>query len=108
MKTDTDNEQLTFLEPPSFFPTWPKRESLEDRALGMFMGERMLDHPALETETASWRLAAVVYELRDLGWPVESIDIPASTEVRGNCFLALYRLLSNYTAELQVITGRRA
>lgn len=95
-KTDTVGEQLTFLDPLPFCPTWPKRGSLADRALEMFMGGRLLDHPEFEAETASWRLAAVVCDLRDLGWPIESIEIPAPTVARQCRFIALYRLSSKY------------
>lgn len=107
-KTETYDEQLTFLDPMPFCPTWPKRGSLADRALEMFMDGRLLDHPDFEAETASWRLAAVVCELRDLGWPIESIDIPAPTDERQNRFIALYRLPSKYTAQVQTFTGGKA
>jgi hypothetical protein len=102
-KTDTVGEQLTFLDPLPFCPTWPKRGSLEDRALEMFMSGRLLDHPDFEAETASWRLAAVVCDLRDLGWPIESIDIPSPTEECQNRFIALYRLPSKYAAQAQAM-----
>jgi hypothetical protein len=44
-------EQLSFLPPPPFCPTWPKRGTLADKALGMLMDGRMIDHPDFENST---------------------------------------------------------
>lgn len=46
-------EQLSFLPPPPFCPTWPTRGTLADRALGIFMDGRMIDHPDFENITQS-------------------------------------------------------
>lgn len=59
-----NGEQLSFLPPPPFSPSWPTRNTLADRALGMFMNGDMLDHPDFESSTQSWRLGAVVFTLR--------------------------------------------
>jgi hypothetical protein len=104
-KTDTVGEQLTFLDPPPFCPTWPKRKTLADRALGMFMASRMIDTPDFQDVTASWRLSAVVCKLRALGWPIETIDTPAPTEECQNRFIALYRLPSEYAAQARAMGG---
>jgi hypothetical protein len=96
-------EQLTLLDPPVFFPTWPKRGALAYRALAMFMDGQMIVTPDFQDFTARWRLAAVVCDLRDLGWPIESIDIPAPTEERQNRFIALYRLPTKYAAQARVM-----
>lgn len=78
--TGAAGEQLSFLPPPPFAPTWPRRGTLADRALGRFMNGEMLDTPDFLNVTQSWRLAAVVFQLRALGWPVETIDIPSPTD----------------------------
>jgi hypothetical protein len=104
-----EGEQLSFLPPPPFCPTWPTRGTLADAALGMFMDGQMLDHPDFEGRTQSWRLGAVVFSLRALGWPIETIEIPSPTEASPDRVIALYRLESRYIAQaLAALNGRRA
>ena len=106
--TGVHGEQLSFLPPPPFCPTWPKRGTLADTALGLLMDGRMIDHPDFQDVTASWRLGAVVFTLRALGWPVETIDIPAPTEQSPDRLIALYRLDGKYTAQALAMNGRAA
>ena len=94
----TNGEQLSFLPPSPFCPTWPTKNTLADRALGMLMDGRMIDHPDFENSTQSWRLGAVVFTLRTLGWPIETIDIPAPTEQTPDRIIALYHLPVKYVA----------
>ena len=103
-----DGEQLSFLPPPPFCPAWPTKNTLADRALGMLMDGRMIDHPDFEGSTQSWRLGAVVFTLRALGWPVETIDIPAPTEQCPDRVIALYHLPPTYTAQALAVNGRAA
>lgn len=99
-------EQLTFLEPAPFAPSWPTRGTLADRALGLFMDGLTLDHPDFESRTQSWRLSAVVFTLRTLGWPIETIDIPSPTPENPDRVIALYHLASKYVAEALALNGR--
>lgn len=99
-------EQLSFLEPPSFAPQWPTRGTLADKALGMFMDGQVFDHPDFECRTQSWRLGAVVFTLRTLGWPIETIEIPSPTEDCPDRTIALYRLDGKYTAQALAMNGR--
>lgn len=101
-------EQLSFLPPPPFCPMWPQRGTLADRALGMFMDGRMIDHPDFENVTQSWRLGAVVFTLRALGWPVDTIEVPSPTEDNPHRIIALYRLDGKYTAQALAMNGRAA
>lgn len=101
-------EQLSFLPPPPFCPAWPQRGTLADRALGMFMDGRMIDHPDFENVTQSWRLGAVVFTLRTLGWPIETIEIPSPTEHSPDRLIALYHLPGKYTAQALAMNGRAA
>ena len=87
----TLGEQLSFLPSPPFNPTWPMRGTLADKALGMMMDGRMIDHPDFENTTQSWRLGAVIFSLRTLGWPIETIDVPSRT-------IALYHLPAKFIA----------
>jgi hypothetical protein len=101
-------EQLTFLDPAPFTPSWPTRGTLADRALGLFMDGLTLDHPDFESRTQSWRLGAVVFTLRTLGWPIETIDIPSPTPENPDRVIALYHLPSKYVAEALALNGRAA
>jgi hypothetical protein len=62
-----------------FSPTLPAPNTLPDRLLWVLLAGGTVDHPAFEELTGSWRLAAAAAELRALGWPVETIEIPAPT-----------------------------
>lgn len=98
-------EQLSFLPPPPFCPTWPTRGTLPDKALGMLMDGRLINHPDFENVTQSWRLGAVIFTLRTLGWPVETIEIPSPTEACPDRVIALYRLDGKYTAQALAMQG---
>jgi hypothetical protein len=104
----TYSEQLSFLPPPPFRPAWPTRGTLADKALGLLMDGRMIDHPDFQDATASWRLGAVVFTLRTLGWPVETIEIPSPTEHDPRRVIAFYRLDGRYTAQALAMNGRAA
>ena len=94
----TLGEQLSFLPPPHFNPTWPMRDTLADKALGMMMDGRMIDHPDFENTTQSWRLGAVIFSLRTLGWPIETIDVPSPTVDMPSRTIALYHLPAKFIA----------
>jgi hypothetical protein len=99
-------EQLTFLDSPPFCPTWPKRNTLADRALKLFLDGRAFDHPDFIGVCGSWRLAAVVFQLRTLGWPVETIEIPSPSDECPGRTIALYKLPLNYVAQaVALMTG---
>jgi len=102
-----DGEQLSFLPPPPFCPQWPTKGTLADKALGMFMDGQMFDHPDFENRTQSWRLGAVVFTLRSLGWPIETIEVPSPTADCPDRVIALYRLDRKIVAQaLAIMTGR--
>lgn len=104
-ETGAFGEQLSFLPPPQFCPTWPTKGTLADRALAMFMNGRMIDHPYFESSTQSWRLAAVVFQLRTLGWPIESIEITSPTEEAPDRAIALYHLPARFVAKALALNG---
>lgn len=92
-------EQMSLLEPVAFCPMWPTRGSLPDRALQIFLAGQAFDHPDFLEKYGSWRLAAVVHELRCLGWPIDTIDIPAPSEDQPGRTIALYKLPATYAAQ---------
>ena len=99
-------EQLTFIDPPPFCPTWPKRNSLADRALKMLLDGKVFDHPDFIGACGSWRLAAVVFQLRTLGWPVDTLEIPSPSEEHPGRTIALYKLPAKFTAQaLALMSG---
>ncbi len=98
-------QQAEMFELPPFNPSWPSKNTLADVALGMLMNGRMINHPDFEDATQSWRLGAVIFTLRTLGWPVETIEIPSPTESCPDRIIALYRLDAKYTAQALAING---
>lgn len=106
--TGAYGEQLSFLPPPQFSPTWPQKNTLADRALGMLMDGKHIDHPDFENSTQSWRLSAVILTLRTLGWPIETIDIPSPSEQCPDRVIALYHLPSKYVAKALAPNGGRS
>lgn len=99
-------EQLSFLPPPPFNPAWPTRGTLLDFGLEMFLQGRMIDHPDFEDETESWRLGAVVCELKGMGWPIETISIPSPTNRNSRRIIALYHLPPLYVGQALAIRGK--
>jgi hypothetical protein len=77
----------------------PTRNTLADKALEMLIDGRMIDHPEFENNTQSWRLGAVVFTLRTLGWPIETIDVPSPTEENPSRIIAVYHLPGKYIAQ---------
>ena len=104
--TGAQGEQLSFLPPLPFCPTWPTRGTLADRALGLFMDGLSFDHPEFEARTQSWRLGAVVFYLRTLGWPVETIEIPSPTAENPHRIIARYRLAPHHIAKALAQRGK--
>lgn len=91
--------QMTLFDCPPAVPAMPTPGTLADKALALLRAGAELDHPAFESVTGSWRLAAVVFELRALGWPIEATDYPATPTAQGTARrVALYRLPANMGA----------
>lgn len=75
------------LEPKSIQPP-PK--TLTSRLLESFKENRALTSPDFQNLTGSWRLAAVVFELKGLNWPILTIRISAPSPSRQNRRIARY------------------
>lgn len=89
-------EQISFLPPPPFAPTWPQPGTLAATALEIFLRGEGMTHPQFEAISFSWRLSHVVAVLRELGWPIESVDIPAPTFENPHRCIARYHLPGRY------------
>ncbi|HNU09741.1 MAG TPA: hypothetical protein PKJ45_00070 [Rubrivivax sp.] len=85
-------EQLHLIELPPFAPSWPSRGTLADAALARFLAGDRLDHRDFLNARGSWRLAAVVFELRALGWPIEAETLAAPTDENPARCIARYWL----------------
>ena len=92
-------EQLTLLPEPPFSPAWPEPATLASRCLEIFMRGASLTHPQFEAISFSWRLAAIVCTLRDLGWPIQSEEISAPTSECPDRVIARYRLPTDIIAQ---------
>lgn len=98
-------EQLTLFALPKTRPTWPRHGTLAHKALVLLLNGRGLDHPTFDAEAGSWRLAAVVFELRAKGWPIRSVDEPAPTPKCLSRRIAIYRLSARDLAGLLTMSG---
>jgi len=103
--TSGAGEQLTLIDPPPFCPTLPRRGSLTDRALRMLAAGKLIDHLDFQSKTESWRLAAPICELRALGWPIETIEVPSPTEHCPSRAIALYKLDPKYAPHAYQTAG---
>ena len=92
-------EQLTLLPLPEFNPAMPRPATLAERLLDCMLAGESLTHPEWEDRTQSWRLAATVQTLRDYGWPVQTLPIPAPTPENPERFIARYWLRSDAIAK---------
>lgn len=101
-----ESEQGELFELPEFSPVWPKSGTLVSCALAMLMEGRAPDHPDFEVATISWRLAAVVFDLRSLGWPIRAVQIPAPNDAHPNRYVAVYSLPMHTLAKALPAVGR--
>ena len=85
-------EQMSFLPPLDFNPIWPTPNTLPARCLSMMLTGQTFIHPEFEAVAGSWRLSAVIFTLKGLGWPVESLDIAAPSPEAPNRIISRYYL----------------
>ena len=69
------------------------------------MDGQLIDHSDFIESTQSWRLGAVIFTLRTLGWPMETTEVPSPTEHSPARMIALYRLDGKYTAQALAQNG---
>lgn len=100
-----EGEQLSFLPPPPFCPAWPRPGTNAEAALDLLMRGQMLDHLDFIEARGCWRLAAHIAVLKDMGWPIERIDVPSPTDDDPGRVIALYHLPGKYVALAQELKG---
>jgi len=101
----TAGEQLSLLPPPPFCPTWPARGTLAALALERLMDGALLNHNDFIGACGSWRLGAVIFHLRSLGWPIETISSHCPTVQSPERMVARYKLDRKYTAAALATAG---
>lgn len=67
---------MSFLPEPKYQPRYPIQGSMAAKALRLMLGGAKVAHPDFEAVTGSWRLAAHIYVLKKLGWPVMKELVP--------------------------------
>ena len=68
-----ENSQLSLFGEDSIFNARkPKHGTKTYRCLMLLLEGEKMTHPAFESMTGSWRLAAYIERLHRLGWPVRS------------------------------------
>lgn len=70
---DLAQARLPFVDSPKLAAGWPKEGTRADRALSLLLSGEGFNHPDFIGQCGSWRLAAAVFELRKLGWPIETV-----------------------------------
>lgn len=85
-------KQMSFLPEPDFNPVWPTPNTLPARCLSLMLAGQSLTHQEFIDAAGSWRLAAVIFTLKGLGWPIESHEIPAPTIEAPSRYICRYYL----------------
>ena len=99
-------EQLSFLPPPPFNPSWPTPNTRDALALELFLDGQRLDAEDFHAVSGSWRLADSVFQLKGKGWPIESLDFLAPTEACPHRSISIYHLPARYIAEAMPLKVR--
>lgn len=93
-------KQTSFLPDAEFNPVYPKSHTLPHRCLSMMLNGQSFTHPEFELITGSWRLSAVIFTLKGLGWPVDSHDIPAPSKDCPSRIISRYYLSDKTIADV--------
>jgi single-stranded DNA-binding protein len=95
------DEQLSFIEPPTFRATWPMRNGFAERALKKLLEGQALEHLGFLGRCSSWRQSAAVFQRHALGWPIDASETLALTEKHPGRTIALYKPLARHAMQAQ-------
>lgn len=92
------SNQLSFLKDmDSIVPKLPQKNTLPERALILLLKHKHISHLDFQSLTRSYRLAAHIYKLRQLGWQIVSEEgkhfVSVEPKLRHYC---RYYLLPEY------------
>ena len=73
-------------------PTYPMLNTMPANFLHAMRTGTMHLHPEFLQETGNWKMAAAAEELRELGWEVAMVVLPAPTLDNPNRYVAFYYL----------------
>ena len=93
-------KQTSFLPDAEFKPIYPTAHTLPHRCLSMMLNGQSFTHPEFEIITGSWRLSAVIFTLKGLGWPVDSYDIAAPSKDCPSRVISRYYLTDKTIADV--------
>jgi hypothetical protein len=85
-------KQISFLPEAVFNPIYPNKNTLAGKCLSRMLKGETLNHANFINDTGSWRLAAVVHILKNLGWPIVSYEASAPTADSPNRYISFYFL----------------
>jgi hypothetical protein len=96
----TEFKQTSFLPDVEFNPIYPKSHTLLHRCLSMMLSGQTFTHPEFELIAGSWRLSAVIFTLKGLGWDIDSHDISAPSKDCPSRVISRYNLSDKTIADV--------
>ncbi len=66
----------------------------------MMLNGQSFTYPEFEVITGSWRLSAIIFTLKGLGWPVDSHDIAAPSKDCPSRIISRYYLTDETIAKV--------
>jgi len=75
------------------------------RVLAELLRGEFLDHEDLIAGCSSWRMAAYVFELKSMGWPIAKFDKAAPSAGCPGRVIALYGLSPEIISQAQSLRG---
>ena len=94
------HNQTSFLPEQEFNPIHPTGYTLPHRCLAMMLNGQSFTHPEFQLVTGSWRLSAVIFTLKGLGWPIASQDNAAPTKECPSRTISRYYLSAETIAKV--------
>lgn len=98
-------KQISFLPVPALNPIYPNKNTLSGTCLSKLLNRETLNHASFINDTHSWRLAAVIHDLKEKGWPIESYEAPARTSESPNRYISFYFLPQKIIEEALRLKG---
>ena len=86
--------------------TLPTRGTLAFELFELLVAGERMTQPEWLPRTRSWRLAATVGQLGELGWPVQSLLVPAPSERNPHRKIARYYLAAEAIAAGRALCGK--
>lgn len=82
------------------FRKYPSPQTVLGRVLGAFLEQTRMTHNAAQTRFGTNRLAAHVFRLREMGWPIRTEMIEVATHDHGR-----HSRIARYSLDISAIAG---